>query len=371
MFNSRKEKISIAMVASNLELNGISSVIMNYIQYINLDKIDITLIVGKKVNPKYRKLCRERGVKIITLKNKRRNTKKFYFGLLKNFLTHQFDIVHVHGSSATIGLELFLAKISGIKVRIAHSHNTTSPNLKLHKLMKPLLKFSYTEGFACSKEAGKWLFDDQPFTVIPNGIEVNNFKFNNSVRETTRTKLKLGDSYVVGHIGRFNYQKNHEFIIKVFEEILKKRPNSRLLLVGNGPDYDKFKAQLAKKSYINKIILYGETNDTSGLYMAMDAFLFPSRFEGLPVTLIEGQISGLPCLVSDVITEDVRLSKNLQFCSLKKSSTYWADKLLNLKPLKRNSFFYNHLKAIDHYYIKNDVKLLENKYKEIIKYGKF
>lgn len=91
-----------------------------------------------------------------------------------------------------------------------------------------------------------------------------------------------------------------------------------MLLVGNGPDYDKFKAQLAKKSYINKIIFYGETNDTSELYMAMDAFLFPSRYEGLPVALIEGQVSGLPCLVSDVITEDVRLSKNLQFCSLKK-----------------------------------------------------
>lgn len=362
-----KAVISVAMVATNLELNGISSVIMNYLQYLDLNRFKITIIVGENVDSKYRHICEDKGVKIIMLPHRKRNSKGFYLGLLRAFFKGHYDIVHVHGSNASIGLELFLAKLAGIPIRIAHSHNTTSTSMKIHNLMKPVFNFSYTDGFACGQKAGEWLFgEDKSFTIIPNGIQVRKFKFNPHVREETRKELGLEDNYVVGHIGRFNYQKNHEFILKVFEKVAEKKPESRLLLVGDGPDYDRFKRELKESPVANQVILYGETNQPSKLYMAMDSFLFPSRFEGLPVTLIEGQVTGLCCLVSDVITEEVKLSDNLQFCSLNDSPEYWRDKLLGIKLEDREAFFDRHSEEINHYYIKNDVHLLEEKYEEIL-----
>lgn len=364
--SKKKSVVSVAMVATNLELNGISSVIMNYVQYLDLNRFKITIIVGESVAPKYQRICNEKGIKVVILPHRKKDSKGFYLGLLKAFCKGKYDIAHVHGSNASIGLELFLAKIAGIKIRIAHSHNTTSTSMKIHKLMKPVFNMSYTDGFACGKKAGQWLFGNKKFVVIPNGVEVENFKFDQLIREKVRKDLGLSQEYIVGHIGRFNYQKNHEFILKAFEEVVNKRPDSRLLLVGDGPDYADFKEKVKESPAADKVILYGETNKPSDLYMAMDSFLFPSRFEGLPVTLIEGQITGLKCLVSDVITEEVKLSDNLEFCSLKDTPAHWAQKLLDIRSEDRNSFYEKHQKEIMHYYVKNDVELLEKAYEKIL-----
>lgn len=357
------KKINIAMIASNLELNGISAVIMNYVRYLDLNKFNITLIVGEKVDPNYQKICYSKNIKLIVLPKRKSNPVGFYLKLFKIFITNRFDIVHVHGSSSIIGMDLFLAKIAGVKIRIAHSHNTTTPNMKLHKLLKPLLAFSYTDGFSCSTEAGKWLFGTKHFTVIPNGIEVKKFKFNNKVRNEVRRELGLTDKYVIGHVGRFNYQKNHDFILQVFENVLKINQSGRLLLIGKGPDFEKIKSKISNNPKFNdKVILYGETKNPAPLYMAMDSFIFPSRFEGLPVTLIESQVSGLPCLASNVITKEVKLSNNLEYYSLNKSAAKWAEEILNQKHENRNTFFNNHIDEINKYCIKKDVKILEDKY---------
>ncbi|QNQ80529.1 glycosyltransferase family 1 protein [Lactobacillus sp. PV034] len=361
------KRIKLAMIATNLKLNGISTVIMNYISYLDLDKYRVTLIVGKGVAQKYRNICKRKKVQIIELAPRKESPVRFYYGLYKYLLFHHFDIVHVHGSNASIGMELFLAKISGIKIRIAHSHNTTSTSMRIHKMMKPIFNFSYTDGFACGKLAGKWLFGDKPFTIIPNGVEVDRFKFDPVKRNFIRKELKLDKSFVIGHVGRFNYQKNHKFLLAVFEEILKQKKNAKLLLVGNGPDFEKFRNSIIYKKFSKNIILYGETNKPNDLYQAMDYFVFPSRFEGLPLTLIEAQISGLPCLVSDVITPEVQLSKNLKFMSLNNAPKKWTKTIMNSSLEDRNNFFKENISAIDHYRIKNDVDILDKQYQKILK----
>lgn len=366
-------KIKIAMVATNLKLNGISAVIMNYIDYIDLSKFDITLLVGQGVAQIYRQKCKKKDVKIIELPPRKEKPIAFYINLYKEFLLGHYRMVHVHGSNASIGMELLLAKLANIHIRIAHSHNTTSTSIRIHKLMKPVFNRVYTNGFACGYLAGRWLFDNKKFTIIPNGVRINDFIFNPKVRSKEREKLNLKGKYVIGHIGRFNYQKNHEFILKVFEKVLVVKPNAVLLLVGNGPDFRRFKKIIIKKGLEDKIILYGETNKAHELYMAMDSFLFPSRFEGFPVTLIEAQISGLPCLVSDVISGEVQLSSNLQFMSLGLSADKWAQKLVSLSSDSRELFYIKHKSKINHYKIDNDVKILENEYIKILdgdqKYG--
>lgn len=360
-------KTKIAMIATNLKLNGISSVIMNYIEYIDLTKFDITLIVGKGIAPVYRKKCKIKGVKIIELPPRKENPIAFYTSLYKQLILGHYTMVHVHGSNASIGMELLLAKLANIHIRIAHSHNTTSTSMRIHRVMKPIFDRVYTNGFACGSLAGKWLFGNNKFTIIPNGVKVKKFIFNYAVRNEERKKLNLTGKYVIGHIGRFNYQKNHEFILLIFEKFLKINPKAVLLLVGDGPDFDKFKEEVKVKGLQHKIILYGETNRAQNLYMAMDSFLFPSRFEGFPVTLIEAQISGLPCLVSNMISKEVKLSDNLQFMSLDTSADKWADKLGSMQfNSDRKQFYIDHKEIINNYRIDNDVKILENEYEKIL-----
>lgn len=359
----------IAMVATNLKLNGISSVIINYISHIDLDKYHITLIVGKGIAPLYRDKCKKMNVKIIELPQRKETPVLFYLSLYKKLVFGHYDIIHVHGSNASIGMELLLARLARIHIRIAHSHNTTSTNMKVHRLMKPIFNRNYNVALACGELAGRWLFGEKHFTIIPNGINIKKFKFSDTTRVEVRQKLKLKGKYVIGHVGRFNYQKNHDFIIQIFEEICKLRHNAVLLLVGNGPDFSKIKNLIKAKQLEDKIILYGETNNISDLYMAMDAFLFPSKFEGFPVTLIEAQVTGLPCLVSNVITPEVQLSGNLQFESLSVSEKVWAKKILSLKVLDRNSYYKNHLHTISNLEITNSVKKLESVYSQVFNNG--
>lgn len=362
-----KRTINVAMVATNLKLNGISSVIINYIKYIDLKKFNITVIVGKGINRKYKLICKEKNIRIIELPPRKEKPVAFYLSLYKVFISNHFDIVHVHGSNASIGMELFLAKLAGIPHRIAHSHNTTSTSMKINKIMRPVFDFSVTDRFACGDLAGKWLFRNKKFIFIPNGVEIERFKFDSQIREVTRKKLNVTGKYVVGHIGRFNYQKNHDFILKIFNELVNLNDKYVLLLVGNGPNFSDFKSKVENNAKLkDKIILYGETQHPEDLYMAMDSFLFPSRFEGFPVTLIEAQISGLPCLVSDQISKEVKLSNYLKFESLNDSPKTWAHNLIKLNNPKRENFYAKHKDIIKNFEISTDVKILEKEYLRIM-----
>lgn len=359
----KDNKISIAMIATNLKLNGISSVIMTYVKYLNLDKYKLTLIVGAGVNDGYRAICQDRGVEIIELAPRKENSIRFYAGLLKSLILHRFDAVHVHGSNASIGLELLIARLLGVKIRIAHSHNTTSTNMRLHNLMKPIFNWSYTDAFACGDLAGKWLFGSKKFTFIPNGIKLENFRFSKSIRNNERKKLSVQSNLLVGHVGRFNFQKNHSFILRIFEEILELRHDAKLLLVGNGPDFQKIEKEILKLGLSDNVITYGETNKMEALYMAMDTFLFPSRFEGFPVTLIEAQAAGLPCVVSNVISKEVKISSSLVFHSLSESPKLWAQAVINSTTNTfRDDFYEENSSKLKEFDERNVVLKLEKQY---------
>lgn len=204
--------------------------------------------------------------------------------------------------------------------------------------------------------------------MIPNGFNINKFKFDKKIRKLMRAKLGIQNGIeVIGHIGRFNFQKNHNFILKIFESYLKINPNSILLLIGNGPDFDKVKVKIENSKLKNKIILYGETNNANQMYMAMDKFIFPSRFEGLPVTLLEAQITGLPAVISSVITDEVVLSNNVQFETLESSPEKWARDLWTLPKIDRDEFFNSHLLKFKPYEITSSVQKLSRVYDEAYK----
>lgn len=361
------KKIRIVMVAVDLSRTGISTVIMNYCRNIDLSKFQIDLLVGNHIVPEYRKECNQLGIKIIELPFKFDNTIGFYFGLLKNLSSKKYDIVHVHGNSAMITPELFIAFIKRIKVRIAHSHNTTCDHKKIDKLLRPIFKILYTDGFACSTLAGKWLFQNDKFEVIPNGFETDRFIFSNINRNQIRNELNINDKFVIGHIGQFNDQKNHRFLLKIFKKIGKQRRDAVLLLVGNGPDKQEICKLIDKHPFSDRIIVYGETEYPEKIYSAMDVFAFPSKFEGLGIVLLEAQINGLKCIASNVVPPEAIISKNVELYSLEEDIENWCNAIIKAKSIERKEFFTKYKDEIEKYNIIKNAEQLMGIYNRCMK----
>ena len=241
--------------------------------------------------------------------------------------------------------------------------------MKVHKLLNPYFRTVYTKALACGQLAGDWLFGENNFEVLPNGFHTDDFVFSKKNRDVIRNELGLENQLIIGHIGRINEQKNQEYLLDVFKEVAAIRDDAILLIVGTGPDEEKIKTCIKEHPYKNRIIPYGETDNPTALYSAMDIFAFPSRYEGLPVVLLEAQISGLPCVVSDKITREVDLG-DLIWESIDDTPKQWAKAILSVEyRSKKERIIYreNHLEAIQNYDIAQSVKQLDKIYTDLIK----
>ena len=361
------QPIKIAMIVNDLNINGISNVIMNYCRNLDRQKFQVSIIAGLPIADIYKTQCDKLRIPIIELPKRRISTKEYYRVYSKALKKGKFDIVHIHGNSATITPELFIAWTCGVKVRIAHSHNTTCTHMKIHKLLRPFFNGVYTHGFACGTLAGKWLFGDRKFYVIPNGINTKKYKFNSGNREKIRNELNITDEFLIGHIGRFNNQKNHPFLLKVFEKVIVKKPNSKLLLVGAGPNFEKVKELIEQHSYKENIILYGESACVEEIYSALDVFVLPSKHEGLGIVLLEAQINGLPCVASNVVPDEVVLGDRITFLDLDDEVDVWADKILQGNRLDREVFFEENRENIQKYEITRNAQELGEMYVKFYK----
>ena len=362
MKNEQNKKTSVAMITNDLNINGISTVVANYCMNIDLDKFDITVIAGAPIDAIYKQKFDLKGIHYVELPARKSSSKVFYRALYKEFRNKKYDIAHIHGNSATITIELLIAWLNGIKVRIAHCHNSTCDNKKIHRMMLPLFKRLCTGGLACSDLAGQWLFKNGKYEVLPNGFYTERFCFNDNDRSEIRKELNIDDKFVIGHIGRFNNQKNHPFLLEVFKEVGKERKDAVLLLVGNGPNYDKVMQIIDNHPYKDRIIVYGETTEAEKLYSAMDVFAFPTKHEGLGIVLLEAQISGLKCVVSDVIPHEVVLGDSMVLLSLDDDISKWKDAILKNQSINRNTFYKESEDKILKYDIRKNVKRLEDYY---------
>lgn len=362
------KKIKVALVTNHLDVMGISAVIMNYSKSINLKKYELTIIAGSPIAKRYLNECKSYGIKIIKLPSRHYESLKHYVCLYKTLKTGEFDIVHVHGNSSIMAIELTIAMLAGVKNRIAHCHNSTCPNITVHRFLSPYFSKIYTKALSCGLLAGEWLFGKENFEVLPNGFHTEIFQFNFEKRNIIRKKLQLEDKFVIGHIGRFNHQKNQAYLLRVFEKVADSCKDAVLLLVGTGPDFDKIKSLIEVHPYKNRIILYGESKEPSILYSAMDVFVLPSLHEGLPVVLLEAQISGLPCLVSDTVTREVDFG-NMSWASIEADPQIWSDKILKIKnrvDIDRESYYEKNRKQILEYDISTNVKQLEKIYTDLV-----
>ncbi len=307
--------MKILYTINGLRVNGMSTVIMQYISILDKCKYKITLMTDE-IAPQYVEQLAKSNVNVFSTSNRKRKPIKYYWELKNLINREKFDVVHAHGNSATIAVEMLVAKKCNVPVRIAHSHNTTCKHKILDKILRPLLYKSYTKAIGCGVEAGEWLFGKREFDVVKNAVDLEHFKYDVIERDNIRKKLGVDDKVVVGHVGRFTEQKNHEAILDVFLRY-SKSVDALLLLIGDGPRNTFVKNLVKQLGIEDKVIFYGTTEDTSKLYSAMDIFLFPSKFEGVPLTLVEAQANGLPCFISDTISKEVVLTDLVRVLELR------------------------------------------------------
>lgn len=253
----------------------------------------------------------------------------------------RFNIVYIN-SFSFISLAILLAatKRCGIPRRIAHAHNTKIPGSAVKELVrgfaKKIIVNNATDLLACSRPAAEDLFGKeagQRATILKNGIDTRRFAFSASVREECRKELGFaGTDYVIGHIGRFEEQKNHRFLIDIFSEVSKVCPEARLLLLGEGTLQEKIRQKVDQYGLEDKVFFAGVTEWTERYYCAMDVFVLPSLYEGLGIVNMEAQASGLSCVVSNVVPREADVSGRMEFLP-PGDATVWRDSLLKYKGL--------------------------------------
>lgn len=312
--------IRILQVVSIMNAGGMENYIMNLYRQMNRDDIQFDFLVHHKARGLYEDEIERMGGKIYhfsVLDN--RNIVNYCSELDTFFKGHkEYRIIHGHLSSLAV-FYLGIAKKNSVPWRIAHSHGAgflhTSKGVAKYLLFRTA-KWNANVRLACSSEAGRYLYGNDPFVFVPNGIDTGRFAFQPEVRAKIRDDLHIQDRFVFGHVGRFNLQKNHKFLLQVFSQVLKTRPDAVLLLLGDGELFLEME-NLAKEMGISgSVIFAGVHKDVENFYQAMDVFVLPSEFEGLPVTGIEAQYAGLPCFFSDRITREVAITPGAQFLEI-------------------------------------------------------
>lgn len=321
----KKRKVLIVSTVG-LIYDGITNVILSCLK--SMDKSDLEIYIAATIesNPAIRKQFESMNCKIVDFANRRTHTMKYFFELASFTRKQKIDVIHAHGNSGTLVVEMLASWLGGAKKRIAHSHNTKCNQKTADKLLRPIFNIFYTDAVACGIDAGVWLFKNRKFTVINNGRDIKLFAYNSDIRNKYRNQLGITDEIAVGHVGGFFEQKNHAFLLEIFREIKKIVPNVRLYLIGDGPLKEKIK-QSANGMDVSFV---GTVDNVSDYLNAMDCMLLPSLFEGLPLVALEWQINGLPVLISDVVTRECMISNSVEFVSLNTDARIWAQKILKL-----------------------------------------
>ena len=365
--------IRVLHVVTYMGRGGLETMLMNYYRKIDRTRIQFDFLVHRDFEADYDQEILKLGGKIYRVPKLNPFSIRYRKALNLFFKNHpEYQIVHVHQDCMS-SIALKAAMKNNVPIRIAHSHNANQDkNIKYlikRFYMRSISKYA-TDLFACGKDAGNWMFGNKPFKILNNAIDSNLFRLNVEIRNKIRSEMNIDDKFVVGHVGRFSQQKNHSFLIDIFFEILKANQDAILLLIGSGDGESAIKEKVKKLNIEDKVIFLGVRNDVNMLMQAMDVFVFPSLYEGLPVTLIEAQASGLPIIKSDNVSDQCILTDNVASISLDKSAHIWAKEILNFV----NSFDRKDtsLKIINNGYdISSNAKWLENYYlNEVSKIGK-
>lgn len=331
------EPIRILQYGLSGNLAGIENVIMELYRNINHEKIQFDFLMMNDEEPYFKDEILSYGGRIYkAIYQRGKNPVKGSLWNYNFFKKHdEFAAIHCNVSSL-LSIDRILTPYvcSKIPQRIIHIHNAgegkeTGTQLRqLEKIRNKLPEFA-TDLIACSELAGRYNFGNFSFKTVPNCIKVNEFMFNSNYRKATRNKWKMGNRRVIGIVGSLRYQKNHEFLLNIFKEILLRDSNCILLIVGQGELETDLKKQASALKIEQSIIWTGEQDNVLPFYCAMDQYVMPSRYEGFGLVYLEAQCCGLPCIGSEnVVPYEVKVTDQMEFINLNESAKYWADRIL-------------------------------------------
>ena len=317
------KKILVVITTVFVRTGGLASVMMNYWRAMDKTGLSFDFASTNAIDSLLLDEISKEGCHYYQLPPRKYITD--YFKALRK-LCIGYDVVHVHANSATSVIELMAAKMAGVPKRIHHNHTSKTQHPFLNKILHPLFVRSFTDAVACSDAAGEWLFGKGNYIVLPNAIDIDKFKFNQQARNQIRDEFGISDNeFVVGHIGKFMDAKNHEFLIKVFARYHSSHSQSKLLLVGDGEWRPQIEGWVKESGCSDAIILAGLRSDIPAIVQAFDVFVFPSIYEGLPLTTLEAQASGLPCIISSNVTNAVAIGGDVLMKDLSDGADGWAD----------------------------------------------
>ncbi len=327
-------------ILSGMNAGGAETFLMKIYRRLDKSKYQMDFCINVKERCFYEEEIEQLGGHIFRIPTKSENVKEFKQQLSDIIKNEKYDHVLRVTSSAMGFMDLKIAHDAGASVCAARSSNSSDGGgikaYVAHRLGRLLYNKYVNVKIAPSDLAAKYTFGDKAYnnglvSILHNGVDIDFFSFNNEKRELIRREFNISDKYVIGHVGRLSKQKNHTFLLKIFSEILNKREDAVLLLVGKGPLEKEIYAQANELNISDKVIFAGVRSDIPDLLSAIDTFVFPSIYEGMPNTVIEAQACGLHCIVSDTITREANITGNVSYMSLEAPASEWADKVLSIQ----------------------------------------
>ena len=337
-----EEPIRVLHVLGSTNLGGAESRIMELYRCIDRSQIQFDFLVHTQQDGYYSEEIRSLGGRIYSLPKFKLVNWLDYKDAIRLFFTEHQEFVAVHGHmTSTASIYLPIAKQMYDKngkclLAIAHARSAgVDKGLKgvITKWIRSSLKRKADYCFTCSKEAGiavygkQWIESGKVWT-IPNAIDVSRFAYNEEKRCEVRAQLGLQDCFVIGHVGRFGFMKNHVYMVDILAELCKAREDIRMVFIGEGEEQATVRERVASLKLEDKVLFLGNKKDVESYYQAFDYFIFPSMFEGLPGSVVEAQASGLHCLVSDTVTREVGLTKLVTYRSIQEPPKIWAEEIL-------------------------------------------
>lgn len=350
---------------------GITQYVLNNWKHIDKEKFQFDVVTfGGKLD--FQEELEREGCKVFYVKSRAEEDLESFRSEISKIFLNGYDAVHLHTSYwKSFELEK-LARQAEIPKIIVHSHNTAvfddngrEEKEKQHYQLRDQLTVEIaTDYWACSKAAAEWLYADkipkEKIHIVHNAIDVSIFTFDGTKRREIRQWLGWEDKLVIGHVGRFSYQKNHIFLIEVFKDVVKKNEEARLVLIGKGPLEEEIKALVERYNLTDKVYFAGARDDVHCWLEAIDLFVLPSRFEGLPIVAIEAQASGVKCLVSNTITKETAVTDHISFLPLDMS--VWTEEILSDDNGEKDRKKYAEQVMQAGYDINNYIRTLENLY---------
>lgn len=335
----------VLQVVTHMNRGGLETMLMNYYRSLDREQVQFDFLTHRPYDGDYGEEIKRLGGKIYHLPTLNPFSASYKKELSDFFTTHpEYQIVHVHQDCLS-GVILKVAKACGVEMRIAHSHTANQDkNLKyiVKVICRKMIPKYATELFACGKEAGDWMFCGAKYLVLNNAIDTQRYISDPLARKKWRQSLQIRpDDLIIGHVGRFSSEKNHLFLIEVFNQIRKRIPQAKLLLIGNkeGEYAERIKERIRTLQLTESVIMTGVRSDVADLMQAMDVFVFPSKYEGFGIVALEAQASDLPCIISDKVPTGCMVTDKVRQIPLAAGAEAWAEAVVQAakNPVRRDT----------------------------------